>query len=67
MGDPVELHSTFENTWVRGFEIVAVVDGGYSVRRVYDDTLLPSPTGAADVRPASDVPWSTNYGPAGGG
>src|SRR5437762_9888576 len=34
VGDRVEVHSTFEDTWSRGFEIVDVVDGGFTLRRV---------------------------------
>ena len=53
IGDEVELHNQFDDTWSRGFEITAVIDGGYRVRRIHDGQLLPDPTGHADVRPAS--------------
>lgn len=58
VGDAVEIHSAFEDTWSRGFEIAAVVEGGFAVRRLFDGCLLPVPTGMADVRPAQDGPWS---------
>jgi hypothetical protein len=50
VGDLVDLRSRFDDSWSAGFEIADVVAGGYSVRRVHDGVLLPSPTGAADVR-----------------
>lgn len=52
VGDKVELHSRFGDTWSSGFEIAELVVGGYSVRRIYDGYVLPSPTGIGDVRPA---------------
>lgn len=58
VGDAVEVHSSFENTWSQGFQIEAVVEGGFSVRRLSDGLLLPIPTGLADVRPLRDGPWS---------
>ena len=53
VGDKVELHSRFADTWSSGFEIAGLVPGGYSVRRICDGQLLPSPTAAGDVRPAT--------------
>ena len=53
IGDPVEVHSSFEDTWSTGFEIADVVDGGFSLRRISDGRILPSPTDPRDVRPAS--------------
>ena len=52
VGDPVQLRNRFDDTWSSGFEITAVVAGGYRVRRIHDDQLLPDPTGQADVRAA---------------
>jgi hypothetical protein len=57
-GDAVEVHSSFEDTWAAGFEVVEVVDGGFTLRRLSDGRLLPSPTGPDDVRPASTSRWS---------
>ena len=53
VGDQVEVHSSFEDTWATGFEIADVVDGGFTLRRVSDGRILPSPTDPGDVRPAS--------------
>jgi hypothetical protein len=52
VGDRVELHNRFDDTWSSGFEVTGVVSGGYSVRRLHDDQLLPAPTCAADLRGA---------------
>ena len=50
VGDLVLVHSSFEDTWVSGFEIAAVVEGGYVLKRCSDGRLLPVPTRPADVR-----------------
>jgi hypothetical protein len=52
VGDPIDLHVAYNDSWSRGFEIAAVVAGGYQIRRVTDSFLLPAPTGPADVRPS---------------
>ena len=52
IGDVVELRNRFDDTWSSGFEITAVLAGGYRVRRIHDDQPLPEPTGHADVRAA---------------
>jgi hypothetical protein len=50
VGDPVEVHSAFANTWSRGFEIARIVEDGYQVRRTSDGRLLPAPTSEEDLR-----------------
>ena len=52
VGDQVELHTRFNNSWVPGFEIARVVSAGYRVRRTSDGTLLPSFTSESDLRSA---------------
>lgn len=54
VGESVEVHTRFNDTWVSGFEIAEIVVGGYRVRRTSDGSLLPNLTGEADLRPASD-------------
>ena len=54
VGDPVEVHTKYNDAWVAGFEIAEVVDGGYRVRRISDGTMLPNLTTETDLRPASD-------------
>jgi len=52
IGEQVEVHTRYNNSWAPGFEIAEVVDRGYRVRRICDATLLPDLTGESDVRPA---------------
>ena len=52
VGDPVEVFSAFNRTWVRGFTVADVVPGGYQIRRSSDGGLLPAPTSPDDVRAA---------------
>ena len=54
VGEPVEVHTKYNDAWVSGFEIAEVVEGGYRVRRTSDGTLLPNLTTETDLRPASD-------------
>jgi hypothetical protein len=51
IGDRVEVHTRFNNTWVTGFEVAAVVGPGYRLCRTSDGTVLPSVTGESDLRP----------------
>jgi hypothetical protein len=53
VGDRVELHTKFNDTWVPGFEIAEVVTDRYRVCRTSDGTVLPDLTGESDLRPAS--------------
>ena len=52
VGEQVEVHTKFNNSWAPGFEIAEVASTGYRVRRRSDGVLLPDVTGEADVRPA---------------
>ena len=53
VGDKVEVHNRFDDSWSSGFEVAGFADDGYRLRRVHDDELLPAPTGYDDVRAAS--------------
>ena len=50
VGDHVEVHTTFNNAWVNGFEIAEVLPEGYRVRRTSDGSLLPAYTSESDLR-----------------
>lgn len=50
VNDQVEVHTKFNDSWVPGFEIAEVADGGYRVRRRSDRTLLPNVTSESDLR-----------------
>ncbi|MEY2430919.1 MAG: hypothetical protein QOC92_644 [Acidimicrobiaceae bacterium] len=53
VGECVELHTRFNDSWVPGFEIAEVVADRYRVRRTSDGTVLPDLTGESDLRVAS--------------
>ena len=52
-GQPVEVHTTFDDSWSPGFEIAEVMPEGFRVRRMSDGSLLPGVTSSSDVRPCS--------------
>jgi hypothetical protein len=54
VGEPVEVHTKYNDAWVGGFEIAEVVEGGYRVRRTSDGSLLPNLTSEDDVRLRAD-------------
>jgi hypothetical protein len=59
VGDQIEVHTRFNDSWCAGYEIAEVLDSGYRVRRTHDGTLLPEMTGDDDVRWARDrSPWA---------
>lgn len=49
-GDRVEVRSTFDGTWLRGFAVAEVLDDGYRLRRLSDDAVLPTTFPADAVR-----------------
>ena len=51
VGEQVEVHTRFNDSWVDGFEIAEVADRGYRVRRKSDGSLLPDLTSESDLRP----------------
>ena len=51
VGDQVDVHTRFSDSWVGGFEIAEIIPEGYRVRRTSDRSLLPGYTSAADLRP----------------
>jgi hypothetical protein len=51
VGQEVEVHTTFDNSWAPGFEIAEVIGRGrYRVRRKSDGTVLPTVTAEHDLR-----------------
>ena len=58
VGDAIEVHTRFNDSWCGGFEVAEVLAGGYRVRRTHDRTMLPEATGHDDVRePRPGRPW----------
>ena len=49
-GMRVEVRRRFDAHWARGFEIVAVTESGYRLRRVSDGQELPTEFAFDDVR-----------------
>ena len=49
-GDAVEVFTRFNDTWVAGFEVAAIVEGGYQVCRTSDRSLIPGFTSPSDLR-----------------
>ena len=41
-GTPVEVRSSFDRDWKRGFQIESVEGGGYRLRRRSDGSVLPA-------------------------
>ncbi|HEY5026349.1 MAG TPA: hypothetical protein VII76_15340 [Acidimicrobiales bacterium] len=48
-GTPVDVRNRFVGSWSHGFEVAERAQGGYRVRRLSDDSVLP------DVFPSEDV------------
>jgi hypothetical protein len=48
-GTPVDVRNRFVGSWSHGFVIAERVQGGYRIRRLSDDSILP------DVFPSEDV------------
>jgi hypothetical protein len=49
-GAKVEVRTAFDRTWASGFEVDAVSDDGYWLRRLSDGSLLPVTVAADHVR-----------------
>lgn len=59
VGDAIEVHTRFDDSWCAGFEIAHVLPAGYRVRRTHDRVLLPDATSEDDVRPRRPTsPWA---------
>lgn len=41
-GTPVEVRSSFDRRWTRGFRVESVDGGGYRLRRLSDGSVLPT-------------------------
>jgi hypothetical protein len=50
-GTKVEVRTSFDRSWARGFEVVEDLGArGYRVRRLSDDVVLPAVLAPDDVR-----------------
>ena len=50
-GTPVEVWNATTERWADAFEVEAVTDSGYRIRRQSDDSVLPEAIAATKVRP----------------
>ena len=61
IGSRVEIRNLHRHTWNRGFQVVAIIDQTYLIRRLADGRLLPRFFAPVDIRvphdalPAPDV------------
>ena len=46
----VEVRTQFDGSWSSGFEVAEVTEDGYRIRRVSDDSVLPTEFTASEVR-----------------
>jgi len=53
VGDQVDVHTQFSDSWVSGFEIAEIIPEGFRVRRKSDASVLPGYTSESDVRPSA--------------
>jgi hypothetical protein len=53
-GTDVEVRSTFDRSWARGFVIEGASEQGYRLRRRSDDSVLPAAFPADAIRPVDD-------------
>ena len=49
-GMRIEVRRRFDQHWARGFEVAAVTEGGYRIRRLSDGIELPTEFPFEDVR-----------------
>ena len=53
IGEEVEVHVRYTDTWATGFQVADVVEGGCRLRRRSDGALLPVVTSDDDLRPCA--------------
>ncbi|MGH9016348.1 MAG: hypothetical protein ACRDY1_01250 [Acidimicrobiales bacterium] len=49
-GTPVDVRSRYVGAWSSGFEVAESTQGGYRIRRLSDDSVLPDVFTKEDVR-----------------
>jgi hypothetical protein len=50
IGTRVEIRNVHLQTWIRGFQVAAIIGDGYLVRRLADHCILPRTFGSDDIR-----------------
>lgn len=49
-GTKVEVRTTYDRSWARGFEVVTASEEGYRLRRLSDGAELPAVFARDDIR-----------------
>jgi hypothetical protein len=49
-GTPVDVKNRYIRSWSSGFEVAALVESGYLIRRMSDQSILPDVLGFDEVR-----------------
>jgi hypothetical protein len=57
VGDEVAVDIGFADCWARGYEIAAIDEDGYRLRRLYDGTVLPGHKRPTELREIDDETW----------
>ena len=60
-GTEVEVRSTFDRSWKRGFVIEDASEQGYRLRRRSDGSVLPTPFAAEAIRPADTATSGVHF------
>ena len=55
IGSRVEIRNLHRHTWSRGFQVVAIIDQTYLIRRLADGRLLPRFFSPIDIRVPHDA------------
>jgi hypothetical protein len=50
-GTEVEVQTRYDHRWTTGFEIAAIDDEGFQLRRHSDGAVLPTSFSAQEIRP----------------
>lgn len=50
VGSSVDVKNRYIGTWSSGFEVAALVEAGYMIRRLSDRSILPGVLGFDEVR-----------------
>ena len=50
VGSSVDVKNRYIGTWSTGFEVAALVEDGYLIRRLSDRSILPGVLGLDEVR-----------------
>lgn len=58
VGAPVVVRTHYLGSWVGGFEVAALFEDGYRIRRLSDGSVLSGAVGFEDVRLDADGSWA---------